>query len=69
MKIKWLKDTTLNIVVSCDDEVVDDYDIEAKMGTIDEVDIVEENETHAWLQFGDGSVAFGVFKGDYTEIE
>ncbi len=69
MKIQWTEDVTITIVTACEDEQVEDYDEICYGDTIDEVDIVSENETHADLQFGDGSMAYGVFKGYYREFK
>ncbi len=72
MLIQWLKDITLNVVLAVDkDENVEQCDIEIKALTFDEIDIVDDRDidTEVDMQFGDGSMAFGVSKDFYKEIE
>jgi len=68
MKIKWLKDIELEVITSLDEET-DSINTEkefVRAGEIDEVDIVKMNNNSADIQFGNGSVAFGVPKDSFS---
>lgn len=72
MKIKWLETVNLTIVMDHDEEsdtILDDT-ITINSGEIDEIDIVgNSKEGEVDIQFGDGSVAFGVSKKWYEIVE
>ena len=57
MKIKWIKDCTIEIVENSDEDYIEDI----KAGETDEIDIFDQRkDTHVDIQFGDGSIASGV---------
>lgn len=65
MKIKFKTDTELVVVTEYDeanDNIVSDGPELFKAGEICEVDLIDTEFNHCDIQFGDGSVAHGVFK-------
>jgi len=69
MIIKWTGDTTLTVHESETDE---EGTLETlKMGTTSEIDIFDDDSKtgNVAIQFGDGSVAFGIHKEWYTVIK
>lgn len=70
MIIQWIKDITLNIIIAVDkDEVIDQCDEEMKARDKYEVDFVEEHDNLTVdMQFGDGSMAFGVSRGSFINV-
>lgn len=63
MKIKWLQDTPLTIIVGFDEDD-DDCPIEEEdmfdKDSISEVEIIDDDGDTFNIQFGDGSMAYGV---------
>jgi len=70
MKAKWLQDVDLNVVESYDEKT--DTTVESseafKKDEVVEFDIFDDRGDSVNIQFGDGSVAYGVFKKFFVEI-
>jgi len=74
MFIKWIEDVELEIVESCEDEEPKSYKEMIEVERIHEIDIFgvginNEKEHIVDMQFGDGSVACGVQRKWYEEID
>ncbi len=71
MKIKWLKDVTITCVESYDEKngMVDETDESFVKDEVTEFDIFDDRGITVNIQFGDGSVAYGVPKSIYEVIE
>jgi exosome complex RNA-binding protein Csl4 len=70
--IKFFVDTTLNIVEDFDDlndMITSEVQETFKAGELVQADIVSQNGDYVDLQFGDGSMAFNVFRHSFEIIE
>ena len=72
MKIEWLADYEFEVTESYDEksDTFETSDIIVKAGEVDDVDIEPENKDSkvCWIQFGDGSIIYGVPKTCFKEI-
>lgn len=71
MKVKWLQDVSLNVIEHYDEETdtADEYAECFKKDEVTEFDIFEDRGDSVCIQFGDGSVVYGVPKSLYEIIE
>ena len=76
MKIKWLQDVNMEVVTGYDerlDEAITELEC-FKNGEIHDVDILDRTEPNKFtkvmvdMQFGDGSVAYGVEEDLFKEV-
>ena len=67
--IQWIEDGEIEIVTSyCEEtEKVDKYFQPVNAGEIDDVDIILDNGNTVDMQFGDGSMSFGVSANMFEE--
>ena len=71
MKVKWLQDVSLNVTETFDEETdtADEYTVNFKQDEVTEFDIFDDRGDTVNIQFGDGSVAYGVPKSLYEIID
>ena len=71
MKIRWLDEIDLTVVTDFDEknEIADEGFEIVEKGEVNEVDILDDSGEAVDMQFGNGSVAFGVSKECFTVIE
>ena len=71
MLIEWIKDGWLDIVETFNEETeeADCYPVEVFQGNQDEVDITEDNGQAVDMQFGNGSMAYGVGRSMFIEVQ
>lgn len=70
MRIKFLKDCEIELVTRFD-EATDQADTENEIfvaGSVHEVDVLDEREGSLDVQFGDGSVAYGVPNSLFAKV-
>jgi hypothetical protein len=71
MIIQWLQETTLSVTSDYDEETdtANDESVTFNKWEKSDVDVVDDRENHVDIQFGNGSMAFNVFKGLYQRME
>ena len=73
MKIKFLKDCSMEVVEHFDDVrdvILDKSDVTFHEGEVVEGDIFNDEGSYVNFQFGDGSCVFGLHKENFTvEVE
>jgi len=70
MLIEWVQNTWLNIIENFEEEkeVVDEYSVEIFQGKQCEVDILKDYGNAVDMQFGEGSVCYGVSKSEFIKL-
>lgn len=71
MKIKWLQDVTLNVVEHYDEKTdhAEEDEVSFAKDGVTEFDIFGDRGDTVNIQFGDGSVAYGISKALYEVVE
>jgi|ETNvirnome_2_130_1030620.scaffolds.fasta_scaffold00114_18 hypothetical protein len=69
MKIQWTKPVEIEVVENIDEaEILETSNVLIKIDEINDVDIIDEQANCVSMQFGNGSVAYGVSRNWFREL-